>query len=246
MMIKFFRTIRKDLMEKNKTGKYLKYAVGEIILVVIGILIALQLNNLNENIKIENTKQEYYRQLLIDLEKDKIYIENVISSLDSVNAKYNAYLATYQEPDLNISQAIENITKLKMAISFINFNTNTISSLENTGDIKLIPVEIRNKLSELRRDQNTLITASNNNIDDALDLLKMVSVETGGWTIGNRLPNQRIIAEALQLDENKIFKLLESYQSWKITIENISMNQLELVQKKEEELTILISNELKK
>ena len=54
-MIKFFRRIRFDLMEKNKTGKpalsarkYFKYAIGEIILVVIGILIALQINNWNE------------------------------------------------------------------------------------------------------------------------------------------------------------------------------------------------------
>ncbi|MFH4969393.1 DUF6090 family protein [Gaetbulibacter sp. M240] len=44
-MIKFFRKIRYDLMDKNKTGKYLKYAIGEIILVVIGILIALSINN---------------------------------------------------------------------------------------------------------------------------------------------------------------------------------------------------------
>ena len=48
-MIKFFRHIRKDLLEKNKTGKYFKYAIGEIVLVVIGILIALQINNWNES-----------------------------------------------------------------------------------------------------------------------------------------------------------------------------------------------------
>jgi hypothetical protein len=50
-MIKFFRKIRYDLMEKNKTGKYLKYAIGEIILVVIGILIALSINNWNQKHK---------------------------------------------------------------------------------------------------------------------------------------------------------------------------------------------------
>jgi len=43
-MIKFFRKIRYDLMEKNKTKKYFKYAIGEIVLVVIGILIALSIN----------------------------------------------------------------------------------------------------------------------------------------------------------------------------------------------------------
>ena len=47
-MIKFFRHIRKNLLNEGKTSKYLKYAIGEIILVVIGILIALQINNWNE------------------------------------------------------------------------------------------------------------------------------------------------------------------------------------------------------
>ena len=47
-MINFFRKIRYELLEKNKTGKYLKYAIGEILLVIIGILIALQINNWND------------------------------------------------------------------------------------------------------------------------------------------------------------------------------------------------------
>jgi len=50
-MIKFFRKIRQNLLMENKTGKYFKYAIGEIVLVVIGILIALQINTWNENKK---------------------------------------------------------------------------------------------------------------------------------------------------------------------------------------------------
>ena len=50
-MIKFFRKIRQNLLLQNKTSKYFKYAIGEIILVVIGILIALQINNWNEHYK---------------------------------------------------------------------------------------------------------------------------------------------------------------------------------------------------
>ena len=51
-MIKFFRKIRQRLLTENKFSKYLLYAIGEIILVVIGILIALQINNWNEGRKL--------------------------------------------------------------------------------------------------------------------------------------------------------------------------------------------------
>jgi hypothetical protein len=83
-MIKFFRTIRQNLLMENKTGKYLKYAIGEIVLVVIGILIALQINTWNDwrkdrikekDILIE--LQNQFKTNLIQLE-NKIYQRNLI------------------------------------------------------------------------------------------------------------------------------------------------------------------------
>ena len=56
-MLKFFRKIRQNLLSEGNTGKYLKYALGEIVLVVIGILIALQVNNWSEIKKIRVRKQ---------------------------------------------------------------------------------------------------------------------------------------------------------------------------------------------
>ena len=67
-MIKFFRRIRYDLMEKNKTGKYLKYAIGEIVLVVIGILIALSINNWNEGRKLRNQEFKILTEIRSNLE----------------------------------------------------------------------------------------------------------------------------------------------------------------------------------
>ena len=58
-MIKFFRNIRQTLIMENKTSKYLKYAIGEIVLVVLGILIALSINNWNEERKATN-KEEFF------------------------------------------------------------------------------------------------------------------------------------------------------------------------------------------
>ena len=77
-MIKFFRKIRFDLMEKNKTGKYFKYAIGEIILVVIGILIALSINNWNENRKSEKVANEIYRNLQNSLVQDSTEVQRII------------------------------------------------------------------------------------------------------------------------------------------------------------------------
>ena len=73
-MINFFRKIRYDLMEKNKTGKYFKYAIGEILLVVLGILIALKVNDWNENNKQLRQENVY----LIKLQED---IQNIKSIL---------------------------------------------------------------------------------------------------------------------------------------------------------------------
>ena len=77
-MIKFFRKIRFDLMEKNKTGKYLKYAIGEIVLVVVGILIALQINTWNEQKKNNKQAQRYLKSLKEDIQEDYVLLDDYI------------------------------------------------------------------------------------------------------------------------------------------------------------------------
>lgn len=71
-MIKFFRKIRQNLIMENKTSKYFKYALGEIILVVIGILIALSINNWNEDRKNEKYQQEILTLINQNLQNDSI------------------------------------------------------------------------------------------------------------------------------------------------------------------------------
>ena len=85
-MIKFFRKIRYDLMEKNKTGKYLKYAIGEILLVVIGILIALQINNKNEIRKDKIREHAVLINLVQNLKSDSISYSRNIKTLTDINS----------------------------------------------------------------------------------------------------------------------------------------------------------------
>lgn len=83
-MIKLFRTIRKQLLAENKTGKYLKYAIGEIVLVVIGILIALSINNWNETRKQKETTNSIYSIVKEDLMNDISVIDLFLKEYDEV------------------------------------------------------------------------------------------------------------------------------------------------------------------
>jgi hypothetical protein len=88
-MIKFFRKIRQNLLMQNKTGKYFRYALGEIVLVMIGILLALQVNNWNENRKAKINEVVLVKQLLEDAKTDSIFFNNRIQSLKGQKRFYN-------------------------------------------------------------------------------------------------------------------------------------------------------------
>ncbi|MGD1948019.1 MAG: DUF6090 family protein [Croceivirga sp.] len=81
-MIKFFRKIRQKLLAENRFSKYLLYAIGEIVLVVIGILIALQINTWNENIKSLEQEKTYYCKIAEDLQVDIRNIDNSLVNID--------------------------------------------------------------------------------------------------------------------------------------------------------------------
>lgn len=78
-MIKFFRHIRQSIIVENKTGRYFKYAIGEIVLVVIGILIALQINNWNEKRNLKTEELKLLKEMKAALLSDK---DDIISNID--------------------------------------------------------------------------------------------------------------------------------------------------------------------
>ncbi|WP_148453784.1 DUF6090 family protein [Formosa maritima] len=90
-MIKFFRKFRENLVMENKTGKYLKYAIGEIALVVIGILIALSINNWNDNRKNRISERELLDNIHRDFVQNKIQFDTVkainYQNLATLNSK---------------------------------------------------------------------------------------------------------------------------------------------------------------
>ncbi len=182
-MINFFRKTRHDLMEKNpptgragKPGKYLKYAIGEIVLVVIGILIALSINNWNENRKRDEVKRNYYNQVLQDISKDITYINKKIKVLSSNILLFENYNREFPKQE-NMEKVMASQVKLNYLFVPLTFNTNTTESLESTGDIKLMPPEIRNKLIDLKNLQYAVIEGSSaNNVIFLRDFMSAVNL----------------------------------------------------------------------
>ncbi len=96
-MIRLFKKIRQQLLSKNNYSNYLLYASGEIILVVLGILIALQINNWNENKQLRNTEQQYLLALKEEFNFNKTELERV-TSLNKRNTDYALKLVDNMGP----------------------------------------------------------------------------------------------------------------------------------------------------
>lgn len=143
-MIKLFRKIRYDLMTKNKTGRYLKYAIGEIILVVIGILLALGINNWNNERQLNKMNQVFLGKMLKDLAANEKRLGRIVydslndgtyPSLEEAIATSDSVLKlTYL--GLNESHFIYLMSaRLSAGNSLLNLNDNTYSELSNTGKL---------------------------------------------------------------------------------------------------------------
>jgi hypothetical protein len=109
-MIKFFRHIRRRYLKENRFSKYLPYAIGEILLVVIGILIALQINNWNERKNIRNTEVKLLKELSEDLIKTK---EDLLTDL----AKSSRILEVTDSLYLKVIESRANNKDLELQIS---------------------------------------------------------------------------------------------------------------------------------
>lgn len=137
-MIKFFRHIRKRLLSENKFSKYLLYAIGEIILVVIGILIALQINNWNEERNLNKQESLYVDRLLLENQQDLFTFTKSIEDLKKGNQTIKDLANALNDID------IEDALLLKSAkdyliygchYPFFNPSTSTFEDLSSTGNI---------------------------------------------------------------------------------------------------------------
>jgi hypothetical protein len=172
-MIKFFRKIRHNLMEQNKTGKYIKYAIGEIILVVIGILIALSINNWNESKKQEQRAIIYANKIINDIETDIKNIDSLVS-VGQRNVKeienYFNYFENQDPVDINtLIDSCSHVIEDAMLKYRYTPNNHTFKDMQASGNSTLLSDEQKETLVILSNTQDYFLIVFEKTISSIIE-----------------------------------------------------------------------------
>jgi len=151
-MAKLFNKIRKTLISEkpsvSRTSNYLKYAIGEIVLVVIGILIALQINTWNEERKNRLLEDDYYCILLEDLNQDVLEINKQLEINELRIKSSNKFIALLQKPSFTQFEVMQAMLGSISKTTFTFQPTKAaFEDLKSSGNLGLLKdLTIKNKL----------------------------------------------------------------------------------------------------
>jgi hypothetical protein len=228
-MIKFFRKIRQKMLTENKFSKYLLYAIGEIILVVIGILIALQINNLNEERKNREFEKEILTQIQENINNDKLALTQIVNDFSK------AIISSEKILQSEVSDKTEDSIKIWLGntIMFDRFQplTNAYEVLKSKGLDKISNKKLRFLLGKYYDDEASLMVKSTNDIeltfnnhwlpvlfDEMVEFEFKKSVELKDYTI---LLNPSKAQNILKLNRDNLSSGINRLKSGLATIEKI-------------------------
>jgi hypothetical protein len=223
-MVKIFRNIRKKLAFENKFSAYLRYAVGEIILVVFGILIALQINNWNANRIKKNRELVYLINIRRDLDEQIRSINDQMNMESNISKTAKPLLEYYKKHhqfhvDSSFSSAIGNLTSRR---TFVKINP-TYTELISSGNVDIISdnkfkgdlIEYYQELERLE----LIINKNNNLFTDAVFIPGVIrlselqlSASYDDLLNSNLLPQNEkdSLANYIALNENNLKTITES------------------------------------
>ncbi|WGK65852.1 DUF6090 family protein [Croceiramulus getboli] len=136
-MLKFFRNIRKKLIEQEHVRKYILYAVGEILLVVIGILIALQINNWNQERQEQQQLEASLLLMQLNLKEDIKKLEDQIAYNESIQKHIDTFFKMVANPEGTKHIPLNDIGDVAREKSFYSVTT-ALRSMESGGHFKWI------------------------------------------------------------------------------------------------------------
>lgn len=158
-MIKFFRKIRQRLVSENKFSKYLLYAIGEIGLVMIGILLALQVNTWNQERINTKEEQRIFQDLGEELQYNRFLVENGTTKMAEVIGTAEGMLNKITTTNYSFDENSFNQDIDKLTWAWVSGRPTTLYDvLSASGDFDLISSSIlRKKLADFKRGQESLI-----------------------------------------------------------------------------------------
>jgi hypothetical protein len=144
-MVGLLKNIRRKLSDNNQFVKYSKYALGEVLLVVVGILIALQVNNWNEN-RVERTKElQYLNRIAEDLMHDSIYYKEKITEAKYAIDRLTKYIKTSYEIQNSLEEVRDLLSIIYWNTDHLTTSNSTYRELLSTGSMNLIRDEFLKK-----------------------------------------------------------------------------------------------------
>ena len=202
-------------MEKNKTGKYLKYAIGEIVLVVIGILIALAINNWNQNRNQEQKTKVIFNQIINELVLDVGIIEDANKYYFYKNSLIDSYKkADFTNVKLHSNNEIDESDLVDMIRSYapISIHDRGFNLLMNQTD------ELNNQYKEyieellfLYQDVRIKIDFYNKELEEMLEEHRMYKIKNHSWYSGDIKTGKRKPEEFEYYKYNPIYRNYVSY-----------------------------------
>jgi hypothetical protein len=175
-MTKLFNKARQKLLVENKIWPYLKYALGEIVLVVIGILLALQINNWNENKKDRETEIYILNEVLSNLNEDGTVIESIVTRREKARRSTDKMLTYLPKGKINKDTLAADL------VDFITFDRyfpiNIAFEILKTKGLKLSNNQLTSRISRYYDFEQKWIERSIADIEDQIKplLLNMTGI----------------------------------------------------------------------
>ena len=241
-MIKFFRKIRQNLLKENKTGKYFKYAIGEIVLVVIGILIALGINNWNNEQKDNQAEVKYLSQIKKSLKENDLILKERIE-FDKRLLKLGDQLYNHIKTQKKLNDSIKQILVVLQHDQMVSFNMAAFENLKNDGlsfisndDLKFEIINIYDK--ELKYIQNIFANQFENYLSGVINPFFSENFEFVSY-------NKKIIIEPNNYQELLSNKKTTNIISMVNTMRSFAISNYTDTQKNINEILIKLEKEIK-
>ena len=213
-MIKFFRRIRQRLLSENKFSKYLLYALGEIILVVIGILIALQINNWNQNSSLNQQEIKALKNLKEDF---KFNLQALKKASNANNKNIHSCLVILNHTGKRYSRDFKMDSIINDVMSSPSFypNNGFLNDLINSGNLDILKNDLlRNKLSSWQPTIQTIYNRQEAAGEFDEELIRYI-FKNGSWLNVDQVINDGIIDKikmpesGFDIDNYNMLKSLE-------------------------------------